>query len=184
MSSRLFKAVDFATAAHSGQFRKGTTIPYVVHPLSVAKRLSRVGIHEDVVVAGILHDVVEDTDTTFADIERDFGARVAELVAGVSDKDKSESWESRKSDALAKVKDTEDLDLLTLKCADKLDNLSDILADYRQHGEELWQRFKRGKKAQAWYYQSIAQVMNERLAGEPGEPLAKELAETCKLVFG
>ncbi len=78
----IFQAVEFASTAHSGHFRKGTNVPYIIHPLGVAKILIEHGCSEEIVVAGILHDTVEDTAITLEDIRRSFGERVDHLVQG------------------------------------------------------------------------------------------------------
>jgi len=92
----IFKAIEFAAKAHAGQYRKGTRVPYLVHPLNVAKILIDSGCSDVVAVAGILHDTVEDTPITLDEIRKHFGQAVAELVAGASEPDKSDTWENRK----------------------------------------------------------------------------------------
>ena len=96
MKANIFDALQFATNAHSGQFRKGTKIPYIVHPVTVMQTLIEYGASDDAVMAGILHDTLEDTPTTVADLEQNFGKRITHLVIGASEMDKSLSWEERK----------------------------------------------------------------------------------------
>ncbi len=90
------KAIQFAAIAHEGQYRKGTNIPYIIHPVSVGFLLQSIGCDEEVIVAGLLHDTVEDTDTELDDIKREFGERVASLVFSASEPDKTLTWEERK----------------------------------------------------------------------------------------
>ena len=85
------KAVEFATAAHAGQMRKLSNQPYILHPLQVAETLEKAGFCEELVVAGLLHDTVEDTDTTLEQIEREFGTKVSSLVAAHTE-DKTKTW--------------------------------------------------------------------------------------------
>ena len=87
---RIHKAIEFATLKHQGQTRKGTDIPYIVHPIEVMQILTASGCEEDIIIAGILHDTLEDTNTEREEIVEAFGARVAELVAHESE-DKSVS---------------------------------------------------------------------------------------------
>ena len=92
----IFKAIGFAVKAHSGQYRKGTKLPYIVHPLGVAKILIEYGCPEQLIVAGILHDAVEDTHVSLHEIKHLFGWDVADLVEAASEPDKSDTWENRK----------------------------------------------------------------------------------------
>ncbi|MED3562733.1 HD domain-containing protein, partial [Bacillus xiapuensis] len=89
-------ALQMAGKAHEGQYRKLTDIPYIIHPVAVGMLLMKEGFAEDIVAAGILHDTVEDTDLTLEDIKQEFGEKIAEIVAGCSEPDKSLSWEKRK----------------------------------------------------------------------------------------
>src|SRR5687767_4080623 len=100
-SSKISKAIAFANTAHEGHFRKGTAIPYIFHVMNVGKLLTEeMECEEDVIVAGILHDTVEDTPVTYEDIERAFGLNVLRLVKGASEQDKSDTWENRKAETI------------------------------------------------------------------------------------
>lgn len=90
-------AIEMAAAAHQSQVRKGNKKPYISHPYFVGMLLLDAGCTEETVLAGILHDVIEDTDVTDEDIRSAFGYRVMEMVKGSSEPDKSQSWEARKS---------------------------------------------------------------------------------------
>lgn len=96
---RYLKALAFAAERHGAarQPRKGTVFPYVVHPIRVAEILDRFGYGEDVVVAGMLHDVVEDAGVTYAELTSTFGKRVSTLVEKASEPDKSLPWRTRKA---------------------------------------------------------------------------------------
>ena len=82
---RIARAVQFAMEAHKEEFRKGTKIPYIVHPLDVLSILLKNGAGEDLAIAGLLHDITEDTDYTLQDIRTRFGDAVAILVEGASE---------------------------------------------------------------------------------------------------
>ena len=154
----LHRAIRFAAMAHSGQTRKGTAIPYIVHPFEVAQILTSEGAGEPVVVAGLLHDTLEDTATTREDILCEFGESVLMLVLGASE-DKSLPWEARKQhtiDALATAGREEQL----LALADKLSNLRSLAADYAACGDTLWERFNRGFAQQRWYYRSLCDALH------------------------
>ncbi len=159
-------ALAFAARAHRGQLRKGTDIPYIAHPAAVAAMLARAGCEEDLVAAGALHDVVEDTKYGFADIEARFGRRVAGLVRACTERDKSRrSWEERRRDTLEMLEAGVDADVAVLMCADKLHNARSMLTDWQQDGDALWTRFNRGKERQRWYLRGLADAF-DRYEGE------------------
>ncbi len=180
---RICKAIEFAFQAHAGQCRKGTKRPYIIHLLGVAKTLIGHGCSEDLVVAGILHDTVEDTDVTVENIRQTFGEKVASLVQAASEPDKSDTWENRKRHTIEYLK-TAPRDVLLIACADKLDNIREIREDYAKVGEAVWSRFNRPKEKQRWYYQSLADVFTSRIDGEPSASLFKEFKSEVEKVFG
>lgn len=179
---RLFEAIEFAARAHAGQFRKGTNIPYIVHPLGVAKTLIECGCSEELVVAAILHDTVEDTPTTLEDIRQRFGDRVAWFVDAASEPNKSDSWEDRKHHTIENL-ETASVDVLLLVLADKLDNIRAIREDYQRLGEAVWSRFKRAKENQRWYYKCLADLFAKRIEDEPGASLSKQFQSEVQKVF-
>src|SRR5450631_1910449 len=95
-ASVIFAALRFAGDAHSGQFRKGTRVPYLIHPLNVAKILLDCGCSDELAVAGLLHDTVEDTAVTLEQIRASFGDAVARLVEFATEPEKLWTWERRK----------------------------------------------------------------------------------------
>jgi len=179
----IFDAIEFAARAHRGHCRKGTGIPYIVHPLNAAKILIDAGCPEDVVVAGILHDTVEDTPVSLDEIRHGFGTAVARIVEGASEPDKSKPWEERKAHTIESLK-TAPEGVLLVSCADKIENLVAIREDRKRFGEEVWSRFRRGRNQQAWYYRSVLAVLEERLTAEPGLPLVQRLRKAVEEVFG
>ena len=182
MSQRVFQAIEFATKAHTGQFRKGTKVPYILHPLGVAKILIEAGCSEDVVVAGILHDTVEDSSTGIDDIRRDFGEGIARLVEGASEPDKSDTWENRKQHTID-ILETAPMDAVYVSLADKLNNIRDIRADYEKLGDDVFLRFNRPKDKQGWYYRALADVFAKRIVDEPFLSLVLELRFEIVKVF-
>jgi len=179
----IFKAIEFAARAHSGQYRKGTKIPYIVHPLGVAKILIEYGCPEHLIVAGILHDTVEDTPVTLDEIKQSFGWHVADLVEAASEPDKSDTWENRKNHTIAMVTILSD-EAVVLVLADKLDNIRAIRADYERYGEDLWQRFNRPREKQKWYYEGLSIIFTDRLSDEQSRNLLGIFKSEVALVFG
>lgn len=173
-----------AAAAHRFQFRKGgEAVPYLVHPLRVGELLAKAGCNDSVIVAGILHDVLEDTEVSAADVEAAFGAEVLALVEGASEPDKEASWEERKQHTLEYLAEAP-VDVLLIACADKLDNLGGLVLDKQLHGDRVWQRFNRGADAQRWYFEGLSAVFSRR--GSEDErltALAERFAAVCAQAF-
>jgi (p)ppGpp synthase/HD superfamily hydrolase len=168
-------ALVFAAEHHQHQFRKGSRIPYMSHLLNVCRILAENDCEEELLAAALLHDIIEDTDVTIEEVESRFGQRVAELVSGATEQqmlqkdnsDKTSTWEQRKEHTISFLREEATTDQLLVSFADKLDNLRAIAADYQRIGDQLWQRFNRSKAQQAWYYGSLAQVMQEKAGLHP-----------------
>lgn len=164
--NKLHRAIQFASIAHDGQYRKKSNIPYISHPFSAAMFLCHyfnetnfsAQQKEDMVIATVLHDVWEDTEVTLDQIEKNFGQNVANYVKAASEKDKSLHWEERKKQKIEALK-TANLDIKLIICADKVHNLLSIVEDKKTEGEAVWSRFNRGKEDQEWYYRSIYQSL-------------------------
>lgn len=166
MGSLLNKAICFATNVHDGQFRKGTQIPYILHPLEAASIVGTMTTDDEVIAGAVLHDVVEDTETSVDQVRELFGNRVANLVASESE-DKRENlsaestWKIRKQETLDHLKSAS-LDVKMITLGDKLSNIRAIHRDYNAIGDALWQRFnQKDKNEHHWYYQSIADCIAE-----------------------
>lgn len=166
MGNILDRAITFATEVHKGQFRKGTEIPYILHPLEAASIVGTMTTDDEIIAGAVLHDVVEDTDTTVETVKALFGERVANLVASESE-DKRENlsaqstWKIRKQETLDHLK-TAPVDVKMITLGDKLSNMRAIYRDYNTIGDELWQRFnQKDKNEHYWYYQGIADCLPE-----------------------
>ncbi len=153
----LERAKQFAEKAHEGQKRKNSNAAYIIHPIQVADTLKSAGCREEVICAGYLHDVVEDTKYELTDIEREFTKTVRDLVAAHTE-DKSKPWQVRKQHTVDTVR-TGSLEVKCLIVADKLDNLLSLEKDFERDGEALWQHFNAGYSLQKWYNESIAEHM-------------------------
>jgi (p)ppGpp synthase/HD superfamily hydrolase len=175
-SPRLDAALKLAAHAHRNQLRKGTDIPYIAHPVAVAFILAGYGFGEDLVIAGLLHDVVEDCDVDLAQLDAAFGPGVARLVEAVSETKTADGverpWEERKAEKLAHLR-AGGPDVAALKAADALHNIQSIIADLREVGPPVWERFKRGSTPTLWYYREILAGVQAQLGDHP---LAAELA--------
>lgn len=164
------EAIAFARLRHAGQLRKGTTIPYVVHPLEVAALLARYYPERPALVtAGFLHDTLEDTRTTRAELSACFGPEVARLVVAVTKRLWQAPW----------ALDVRDPDVVRLKAADCTSNLRATIADLRRDGPATWRRFRGGERAKRTYYERLARRIE---AAIPEEPLAVRLATLARLL--
>jgi (p)ppGpp synthase/HD superfamily hydrolase len=182
-SAKLYDAIGLAAQAHHRQVRKGTEIPYIVPPLAVAGILIRAGSPEHVVIAGVLHDTIEDTPVSIDLIRSQFGPSVAELVLAVSEPDKQAPWEARKSHTLDTLESTPLPEALLVALADKLDNIRAIRDGLHTDGVEFWTRFNRPKHQQEWYYGGLAAIFSRRVTRAPGAALAAAFRGEVAQVF-
>lgn len=161
-SSLLDKAIVFAVKAHANTERRSKGFPYIVHPLEALSIVATMTSDQEMLAAAVLHDTVEDTDTTIEQIEEAFGRRVAHLVSEESDNcvegyDKTAPWRVRKQACIDRLmKADRDSKIVTL--GDKLSNMRAIAADYRQIGDRLWERFHApgGIVDHEWRYRALA----------------------------
>jgi (p)ppGpp synthase/HD superfamily hydrolase len=182
-SAALYDAIELAAQAHHRQVRKGTEIPYLAHPLAVAGILIRAGSPEHVVIAGVLHDTIEDTPISIEVIRSRFGQRVADLVLAVSEPDKLAPWEMRKSHTLDTLGSTPLPEALLIALADKLDNIRAIRDGLHLDGRDVWARFNRPRSQQEWYYRGLASIFSRRVTRDPGAALAVEFMREVEQVF-
>ena len=157
----LNRAILFAVDKHKNQVRKGTMIPYIVHPLETMTILLNMEADIELLAVGVLHDTVEDTDATEEEILTVFGERVASLVLKHSE-DKSKTWQERKTKAIEEVKGSEkEYQMLIL--ADKVSNMRSCARDLRsfEKEENFWKRFNAPKDRQEWYYRNMFHALSE-----------------------
>ncbi|WP_367946648.1 HD domain-containing protein [Virgibacillus dokdonensis] len=175
------KAKEFATKAHEGQWRKGSKAPYITHPIRVANILEEAGCSEEVICAGYLHDVVEDTATTIQEIAIQFGKHITSLVCANTE-NKTLPWEKRKQQTIYTLK-TLNMEVKQLIIADKLDNLLSIEADLQSFGEVVWDHFHAPFDKQKWYYQSIKEVMYHGISTKEAPAFFNCYEKTVSRVF-
>lgn len=165
LTRRFEQALVFATREHSGQSRKGTATPYIAHLLSVAGLVLEAGGDEDLAIAALLHDVVEDCGGApmLKDVRRRFGKRVARVVEGCTDTDAypKPPWRQRKEDYLKHLK-AADADTRLVSVADKLHNVRSILTDYHEVGDAVWDRFQGKRDGTLWYYRALLKEFSRK----------------------
>ena len=165
LGDRFREALEYAARLHETQARKGGSIPYVAHLLAVTALVLENGGDEDLAIAALLHDAVEDRGgaETLAEIRTRFGDRVADIVEACSDTDviPKPPWRGRKEAYLALLQSASQ-DVLLVSLSDKLHNARSILMDYRVLGPALWERFNAGRDGQLWYYGELLSIFRRR----------------------
>jgi len=182
--NRYTRAVCLAAEAHQGQFRKSTTIPYITHPVAVAGLVAKYGGDEDQQIAGLLHDVLEDSPE-FGDRVAEFGPRVLDIVKactdGVPDPTSGHKapWKERKENYLVHLRE-EPAEALLVSACDKLHNLESILLDLTEIGHQVFDRFSAERAQVLWYYSSLIEVFEERQIA-PAEALRRTYSRVVEL---
>jgi len=183
--NQIEKAVIFATEAHSGQKRKIENYPYVFHVVEVGNIVATITSKEEVIIAGILHDTLEDTKTTPEDIEKNFGHEVLRLVKGETENrsytiSKSASWVMRKQEMIDYIQGAS-LDEKIICLADKLSNIRSMKRSFVKFGDKFYDYFnQKDPKMHEWYFRSLLAAMPEL----KDELAYKELEELIDIVFG
>lgn len=158
LGPRFLRAFELAAEKHKNQTRKASTIPYIAHLMGVASLVLESGGDEDLAIAALLHDVVEDCGGApkLKEVRRRFGSRVAKVVDGCTDADTypKAPWRERKENYIARLRE-EDADTRLVSAADKLNNVRSILSDYREIGESVWSRFNGKREGTLWYYRTL-----------------------------
>ena len=163
----IYKAINFACQKHKNQVRKSNGIPFVSHLMEITYILTKYNCSENVIAAGILHDVLEDTPTTEQELLENFGPEITELVNSNSE-DKSKSWKERKQHTINQIAylSPEKMQLL---CADKISNVTSLIDEVTQQGEKVWQVFNASKQDSLWYYTTIYETL--KLHMQPNDML-------------
>ena len=165
-TSLLDRAIVFAVKAHSGTERRGKGFPYIVHPMEAMEIVSTITPDQELLAAAVLHDTVEDTDVTEEQIRKEFGDRVASIVASESDTfeegvKEEDSWHVRKQAAIERLASAS-MDAKIVALGDKLSNMRAIARDYSKVGDRLWDLFHvKDPKDHEWHYRGLADSLKE-----------------------
>jgi (p)ppGpp synthase/HD superfamily hydrolase len=193
LGPRVAEAVAFAIRIHGDQVRKGTSTAYLTHLLAVASLVGESGGTEDEVIAGMLHDAVEDGggSPVLEAIEASFGPGVAAIVKSCTDDEsvgEKAPWLERKRTYMANLL-VAPIPVLRVVCADKLHNVQAIAKDLRNHGSAVFERFRGDREGTLWYYRSIARLFGALIQDEPGldsglRAMIRELRESVGRLEG
>ena len=160
------RATRFAVEAHAGTERRGKGFPYIIHPMEAAAIVATITPDPEILAAAVLHDVVEDTDCTVDELRREFGDRIAELVASESEDpmahlSEEASWHARKQAAIDRLAQAPH-DAKIVAMGDKLSNMRAIARDHEQIGDEIWNLFHtKDKSEHEWHYRGLAASLSD-----------------------
>ena len=183
---KLERALEFAMRAHKGQVRKGSSVPYIVHPIETALIAMTLTRDQDIIIASLFHDIIEDTRYSAKDIEDGFGSRVAHLVQMESEnkrkgQDASETWKIRKQEFIDGL-DRKSRDEKIIALADKLSNMRATRQGYLKNDEKFWERFhQKDKSMHGWYYRTVADKLREFEDTEAWKELDRLILEVFEM---
>ncbi|WP_306597837.1 HD domain-containing protein [Geothrix sp. 21YS21S-2] len=187
LGPRFQEALAFAAQVHTGQYRKGTAIPYVSHVLAATATVLEHGADEEVAIACLLHDAVEDGGglPVLEEIRTRFGPRVADLVLECTDATVTPKppWRARKEAYLAHLA-VASAGARLIVLGDKLHNASSLVRDLRAAGSALWDRFNAGPGETAWYYRSVVEILGEKGRTPLLDQLDAVVGELEKAILG
>lgn len=185
ITAPMITAAEFAIDAHMGQCRKNADIPYVSHLFEVAEIMLVNNLGEDMVIAGLLHDVMEDTSKTSEDIEALFspskGREIVKIILADTENDKNMPWKERKLETINFLKKTKSKKGMLLICADKISNLRSFQRSLKCEGDSIWEKFNASKDEQHWYYETIGELLSNKLSEY--KELNKEYKVLLKEIF-
>jgi (p)ppGpp synthase/HD superfamily hydrolase len=170
-------ALEQARSDHEGQIRNGSGgMPYVEHPIGVAALLDEQGYREEVLAAALLHDVVEDSETTLDELREKFGEEVAGMVGVLTDDESIESYRERKAEHRERVA-AAGPEALAIYAADKLTNVRLLSRTYAEEGERVEDEFKAPIDLKAEIWEADLELLREKAPGLPFlDPLEEELS--------
>jgi (p)ppGpp synthase/HD superfamily hydrolase len=170
LTANIQNAINVAARLHLGQIRKADGLPYIVHPFGVAWILANFTTDEEVIMAGLLHDVMEDVKGySIDDLRKTFGERVAQIVKAASEdkdpnveSDEKATWADRKRKYIEHLRTADEAALL-VSLADKVHNLQSLKAALKSQGSPIWDRFNASPDQTIWFYEQVLKVAMERL---------------------
>lgn len=187
MTPKFTQAITLAAAAHEGQQRKGTDIPYITHPVAVAGLVARYGGDEEQQIGALLHDVLEDAGEDWAPRIAEFGPRVLAIVRACTDGTPDATghkapWRERKESYLAHLAETP-ADALLVSACDKLHNIQAIHLDLTETGPAVFDRFSADRESVLWYYRRLAEIFTARQVA-PASAIKREYEQIAATLAG
>lgn len=177
--NKVEQAIYFATKAHMGQKRKTENIDMIFHPMTVGYMLKDNKMEDECIIAGLLHDVIEDTKYTGQDVINEFGIEAYNIIEEVSEDKSIKNWKERKIKAIEKIKNAS-FNGKMVECADKIHNLETLYDIYLKEGQKVWDNFNSTKEEQKWYY---TEMYNAVISGINTNDLIKRYEKILNKVF-
>ncbi len=173
----LRRALHLAAVGHRDQVRRGSNLPYIVHPIQVARIVEEAGFDEITVAAALVHDLVEDTPITLNEIGMRLDGIVASIVAACTEiktdpQGQPIPWEERKREHIQRLRRSARTEVRAVMLADKLDNLRSIHQDLKA-GQPVWANFHASRDRVLWYYETMIHTCKS------GDPRLRSLARDC-----
>lgn len=166
ISGTVKKALYFAAQKHHGQFRKGGSVPFIVHPFLVGYCVSEYSKDEDVIAAAFLHDVIEDCGISMDFLEKEFNGRIAGMVDEVSLLGKYKNWKEKKEAYLLKIKQAS-VEALIIVGVDKMNNMQAYFEFKKNRTQEVSSFFGGTHEEYRWYYKTVADILKSKLGEHP-----------------
>lgn len=165
LTPRLDNALRISARAHRKQIRRGSNTPYIIHPFGVMFIASQYTDDEDVLVACLLHDIIEDVPKEYSkeQMEKDFGERVVRLVLGVTKDSSIHDWKASCDAYLYNLEHLAPAESAIIAVADKIHNIMSIITDYEKLGDDVWNLFSCDKQSQKWWFKSTYEVAEKRI---------------------
>jgi guanosine-3',5'-bis(diphosphate) 3'-pyrophosphohydrolase len=180
LSPTIKTALYFSAEAHDGQYRKGGKVPYIAHPVLVALLVSELISDEEIISAALLHDVMEDCGITETTLKEKFGKRVAGLVREVSNLEEGDgSWRQKKEKYIQSMSTISSDALLIIAC-DKMVNMKSYFEALSANPDKVSALFSGTPADYVWYYQSVENILKEKLGGSEAERAYSDLFTKCK----
>lgn len=153
------KAARLAIVAHKDQKRKDDGFPYIVHPFIVANKLARHNFSEEVIAAGLAHDVLEDSNISCQELKKKLGKKVAGIVIEVTQND-SLDWEDKKEQYALSIENAS-VEAKAVCAADKIHNMENMIEAHKKLGIDLWKKFNRGKDKKIWFEELVLKSLKK-----------------------
>lgn len=165
-SYRIEQAIRAAAVLHQGQSRKGRApYPYVTHCFAVACIIADYSEDEDTIIAGLLHDTLEDTDYTHEELVADFGEQVGSIVLGVTEDKQTKSWIERKESYFASLKNAPEESFI-VAVADKIHNMRSVVEEYHNDHAGYMRDFGGTLEERLAHYERLAELFNVKVSSD------------------
>lgn len=185
MTPKLNRAIQVTSRLYKNHLRRSDNeTPYITHFFSVAWILANYSNNEDIIIAGLFHDILNDTPYSAKQMEKDFGAQIRKIVCNLASENKRHDpkidWQKKKETYLQQLKNASTEGLL-VAAADKYHNLFSLIQEYQLMGEKLWKCFRAPKEKQFWFYNEVLKILEKRLPGELTKACKKSFKELQKI---